>query len=318
MKKLILLVLTLTVFTGCVNEPLDSDFVGVNNPTDPTIPTNPGSDSSDLTLALYELDTDISFSFFGVPIQTITNSDITVTNNIITASNLLLIVNGSAPVTENQTITRNGNGQVISDISTTLSGEVTNEYHITYTNNNISQITYNYYDLEDPSNNEGYIYNFTYNGNIITRTVVGSTIETLFTLDASGKLIKKETFENTVSIQKEEVTYNNENNVTNSIITGESEAVLSFSYDTFENPLKIVYDESYLLSFLSDEYDDEIGSEIAHFHASKNWSSITIDGDVFNFILQYNAANRIISKDMSYSYGSELIFVVNERFHYVN
>ena len=321
MKKLIAIVFTLVLFTGCENEPLDSDFSILNNPnipTDPNDPTDPGSGSTDLALSVYELDTDISFTFFGVPIQTITNSDITITNNIITSSNILLTVAGSPPATENQTITRNGLGQIISDISTTPSGTVTNEYYVTYSGNDISQITYNYYDLEDPTFDEEYIYNFIFSGNEITRTEVGSTIETVFTLDNSGRLIKKESFDSSISIQTEELTYNSDGNVSNSVLSGENNSTISFGYDTFNNPLKVVYDEQYLLSFLSDEYDDEIGSPIAQFHATKNWSSTTIDGDTYNFILQYDAGNRISTRDISYSFDGGFSFVINERFNYVN
>ncbi|MEJ6792312.1 MAG: hypothetical protein QNK89_06195 [Lacinutrix sp.] len=321
MKKLIAIVFTLALFTGCENEPLDGDFNVLNNPnipTDPTDPNDPGSGSTDLALSVYELDTDISLSFFGFPIQTITNSDITITNNIITSSEILLTVVGSPTVAENQTITRNGFGQIISDISTTPSGVVTNEYFITNMNNNISQITHNYYDQEDPSFDEGYVYNFTYNGSIITRTVVNSTIETVFTLDGSGRLIKKESFDNSMSIQKEELTYNGDGNVSSSLLTGDREGTLSFNYDTFDNPLKVVYDEQYLLSFLSDEYDDEIGSPLVHFHSTRNWSGTTIDGDTFNFILQYDANNRIIIRDISYNNDGGLSFVIDERFNYVN
>ncbi|WP_034061437.1 hypothetical protein [Lacinutrix jangbogonensis] len=321
MKKALLILFTIALFTGCENEPIDSSLTVItnpSNPTNPTNPTNPGSESSDLTLSLYELDTDISFSLFGTPIQTVTNSDINITNNVITSSNIELSVQGSTPVLENQTITRNGSGQVISDVSTTLSGAVTNEYFITYTSGNITEITYNYYDQEDPSFDENYTYNFTYSGNTITRTKVGSSIETLFSLNTSNKLVKKESFDNSVSILAEELTYNSDGNISNSITTGESEGEQSYNYDALENPLKTVYDEHYLLNFLSDEYEDEIGSVIAHFHASKNWTGVTINGDTFNFTLNYNTVNRISSRDIAYNFEGALSFIINERFNYVN
>ncbi len=315
MKKILLVLLSISLFTGCENEPLEGEFGGTDVLTNNQGNGNgTGSDSSDLTLDVYELDTDISFSFFGLPFHTITRSDANISNNIITSSNIEVSVNDSPFESETQTITRNGNGQITSDISVNASGQTTNEYIITYTSGEISQITYDYFedDLDD------YIYNFTYNGNVITRTEVGSSISTVFTLNTSNKITKKESFDGTASIQVETITYNSDGNCSNSITTGETNNTISYSYDGFESPLKTVFDEQYILSFLNDDYSDEIGYTLAQFHASKNWNGVNINGAAFNFDLQYNASNRISTRNISYNFEGELTFVFSETFNYVN
>lgn len=322
MKKLLLILISLSLFTSCENEPIDNGLSGFENPNNNPGGSNSGgnnnSDSDDLTLSVYELDIDLSISFFGFPITTITNSDINISNDLIVSSSIELSANDSPFVTENQTITRNSSGQVISDISVNESGQNTNEYFVTYSGNNITQIEYNYYDYEDPSFNESHVYNYTYSGNVITRTEVGSSITIEFTLNSNDKLVKKEAFDSGTSILAEEVTYNSEGNIISSTTTGESNNTATYAYDDFENPLKVVYDESYLLNFLADDYSDEIGGLIAQFHSTKNWNSVTVDGSTFNFNLQYNAANRIQSREISYNYGPELSISINENFNYLN
>lgn len=322
MKKLLLILISLSLFTACENEPIDNGLSGFENPNNNPGGGNSGgnnnSDSDDLTLSVYELDIDLSISFFGFPITTITNSDINISNDLIVSSSIELSANDSPFVTENQTITRNSSGQVISDISVNESGQNTNEYFVTYSGNNITQIEYNYYDYEDPSYNESHVYNYTYSGNVITRTEVGSSITIEFTLNSNDKLVKKEAFDSGTSILAEEVTYNSEGNIISSTTTGESNNTATYTYDNFENPLKVVYDESYLLNFLADDYSDEIGGLIAQFHSTKNWNSVTVDGSTFNFNLQYNAANRIQSREISYNYGPELSISINENFNYLN
>jgi len=316
MKKVFLLLISLSLFTACENEPLDSGFFETNpiggGGSDGG--SSGGSESGDLTLSLYELDTDVTFSLFGTPFQTITRSDLNISNNIITTSSIEVSVPPTPAQTETQTYTRNNQGQIISDISVNSAGVTTNEYVITYTDGKISQITYDYFE----DNDDDFIYNFTYNGNTATRTEVGSNISTVFTTDANNRLIKKESFDGTTSIQVETITYNADGNCSTSVRTGETSSNSTYVYDTNNSPLKVVYDEQYFLSFFGDEYEHEIGSFLAHFHASKNWNGVNIDGTAYNFNLQYNSANRISSRTISYNYGSDLSFEFSEVFTYVN
>ena len=313
MKKTFLLFLSLSLFTACDNEPLEGEFFGLADP-DGEQTGGGGSESDDLTLSLYELDTDVTFSLLGTTIQTVTRSDLNVSNNILTSSSIEVTVPPAPAETETQTYTRNGQGQIVSDVSVNAAGTTTNEYTITYENGQISQITYDYYEDDE----DDYTYNFTYSGNVATRTEVGSNISTVFTQDNSNRLIKKESFDGTTSIQVETITYDSNGNCATSVRTGETDSNSTYSYDDYNSPLKVVYDEQYLLSFFSDDYSDEIGSVLAHFHSSKNWNAVNIDGTAYNFTLQYNSANRISSRNISYDFGSDLSFEFDEVFNYVN
>ncbi|WP_411893616.1 hypothetical protein [Winogradskyella sp. A2] len=310
MKKLLLLLFASILIVSCENEPIDGDLTGDTNNGG----TTGGSESDDLSLLLYELDTQISFDFFGVPIESVTNSDINVINDRIVSGVNAFSVSGSPFETENQTITRNSSGQIISDISINSEGVTTNETIISYTNGMISQITYDYYedDIDD------YTYNFTYEGNTIIRTEVGSAISTVFTLDGFERVIRKESFDGSTSIQNESLVYSGVGNINSSVTTGEIESDTTYQFDDNENPLKAIYEDNYLLRFLTDDYTDEIGPQIAQFLSSNNWSSATFSGESFTFELQYNTVGRIINRDITYDFGAELAFEFNERFTYVN
>ena len=324
MKKLILVLLSLTLCVACENEPLDPDFteqgsgedgMGDDDDDDDENGDDDGSESSDLTLSVYELDSEVNLVFFGIPIETINNSEITIVNNKIVSSTNALSANGSPFEIENQTITRNGSGQIVSDVSINSDGVTTNETLITYANGLVSQISYDFYIDED---NEDYIYNFTYDDNSITRSEVGSNITTVFTLDEFNRVFMKESFDGTFSIQKESVTYTGAGNINSSIATGETENNATYVFDNNTNPLKLVFEDNYLLAFLNDGYTDEIGGRIAQFFSTNNWKGASFNGQTFNFDLEYNAVGRIVSRDMAYDFGPELSFEFNERFNYLN
>lgn len=317
MKKLVLILFTLALITSCENEPIDPGLVGQVGGGDDGGDDgggDDGGDSSDLTLAVYELDTDISLSFFGFPIRTITNSDINISDNKIETSDVVFEVEGAPAETETQVYTRNAEGQITSNISVNSNGITTNEYIITYADGNISQITYDYFedDLDD------YVYTFTYNGNVITRTVEGSTITTEFTLDGFNRIIKKESFDGGFSIQNEDITYNGVGNINSSIGTGEIDTNNTYDFDDNPSPLQLVYSDNYLLNFLADDYSDEIGPIIAQFHSTNNWNGATFNGDSFTFDLQYNSVGRITSRAIDYDFGEALMVAIDERFNYEN
>lgn len=311
MKKLLLLLLTLSLVTACENEPLDSGLTGQDGSDDGG---DDGSESSDLTLSLYELDTDLSVNFLGLSIQTVTNSDINISNDKIVSSTTSVSVEGSPSETENQSFTRNASGQITSNISVNSEGQTTNEYIISYSDGSVSQITYDYYedDFDD------YVYNFTYDGNAITRTEVGSSISTVFTLDGFGRVIKKESFDSTFLIQTESLTYTGTGNINTSTASGEFDSNNSYDFDDKTNPLQVVYNDNYLLNFLTDDYSDEIGPLVAQFHSSNNWNGATFSGEIFTFDLEYNTSGRITSRDIVYDFGEDLMVEINERFTYVN
>ncbi len=313
MKKVLLVLLTLSLcITACETEPLDPDLIQGGGDDDGG---DDGSESDDLTLSVYELDTQINVSFFGIPIEAITNSTFNIGNSKIISSTNELSANGGPFETENQTITRNSSGQITSDVSVNTDGVTTNETIVTYTNGIISQISYDYYIDED---DEDYVYNITYSANTITRTEEGSSISTIFTLDGFDRIIKKESFDGTFSIQTETVIYNGDGNINSSTTIGEVESNTTYQFDSNTNPLKVVFEDSYLLNFLSDDYSDEIGGQIAQFLSTNNWNGSTFNGEAFSFDLEYNTVGRIISRDINYDFGSELVFIINERFNYVN
>ena len=311
MKKLALLLLfTLTLITSCDNEPLDSAYTGAGGNNG----GGDGSESADLTMSLYELDTQVSFDFFGVPIETITKSDLNISNNKIASGTNALSANGSPFENEELIITRNGSGQIISDISVNTTGVTTNETIITYTNGVVSNITYDYFEDDE----DDYNYNFTYDGNTITRTEVGSTISTVFTVDGSDRVIKKESFDGDFSIQTETVSYDAIGNITSSTTSGETQSNTTYQFDNNTNPLKVIFEDNYLLTFLKDDYSDEIGGQIAQFLSTNNWNGATFDGTTFIFDLTYNSVGRIETRDIAYNFGPELSFEFNERFNYAN
>jgi hypothetical protein len=313
MKKICLLFIGLVSFLACDNEPLDTSII-IENPT-PTPPdTNPGTDSDDLTLVLYELDTDLFISFFGIPLQTVTNTDLNIENDKIISGTNAISVEGSPFVTENQVITRNEMGQVISDVSVNASGVVTNEYIITYENNLISTITYNYFE----DDTDDFSYSYTYEGNTITRQEEGTNISTVFTLDNSGRIIQKESFDGEFSVQNEIVSYDADGNIAESTISGEFTQTSSFTFDSNPNPLKIIYDDNYLLNFLADEYSDEIGQPIAQFNSTNNWTGATFNGESFSFDLTYNSVGRIESRNIAFNLGEDFSVSIDERFTYDN
>ncbi|WP_179333318.1 hypothetical protein [Winogradskyella costae] len=310
MKKLALALFTLTLITSCDVEPLDPAFTQGGGSQG----GGSGSESADLTMSTYELDTQINLVFFGIPIETITNSDFNIANDKIISGTNVLSAEGSPFETENLIITRNNSGQIINDKSVNSSGVTTNETVITYTNGVVSNITYEYYGDDE----DDYNYNFTYDGNIITRTEVGSTISTQFTVDGSDRVIKKESFDGDFSIQSETVAYDAAGNITSSTTTGETQSNTTYQFDDQTNPLQVIYEDNYILTFLKDDYSDEIGGQIAQFLSTNNWNGASFDGTAFNFDLEYNSAGRIVSRDIAYDFGPELSFEFNERFSYVN
>ncbi len=78
---------------ACENEPLDPDFTTQGDNGD-GIDGDDGSESDDLTLALYELDTQLNASIFGIPIEAITYTTFNINNNIIISGTNELSANG--------------------------------------------------------------------------------------------------------------------------------------------------------------------------------------------------------------------------------
>lgn len=316
MKKILILLCAFTLVTACENEPLDSALTGGGN-------NNGGGNgnSDDLTLSKYELDVTLNTSLFGFPFETIVKTDYFLEENSLGYGEIettATVLGETQTVNETQTVEVNSNGQVISFLSINSLGQTTNTTSITYEGNNISNITYNY--VED--NEEDYEYNFSYNGNTITRTEVGTTISTVFTLDDNNRFFKKESFDGGTLILSETVTFNEDGNCTNSITTGNNSLNITYSYDNFENPIpNQIYNLGNMLSILNDNYEDTIGDALSHDFASKNCIATSINGEPYNFDVTYDNSNRITTRAYEISLeedGVSLTTGFNEIFTYAN
>lgn len=306
MKKLILILLSITFFTSCDIEPIDSAVVNNGNNNN----NNGNNNNSPLALSGYSFDVNSTVPLFG---NLVVNTDFSFNANNHVSNSMVASTFFGQTATENVVFTRNSSNK-ITGYKSTSAGVFTNETTVTYSGNNISKIVYNYVaDDEDD-----YTYNFTYSGNTIKRTVVGSTISTVFTLNTNNQLIKKESFEGTTSIKTEILDYDGLGNCIASIITGEDATSSTFIFDTKSSPLKNAFSDQYMLSFLNDDYEDEVGSSMAQFASPNNWKGITTPEGTVNFTLQYDSSNRITSRNANYDLGDGVLIQQSETFQFVN
>lgn len=310
MKKIIALVFTLALITGCENEPLDTGFTEIDNTTDPTDPGE-GTDSSDLTLSTYIYDVTTTLPIFG---ETILNTDFTMnTDNKVATQDTEVVVFG-ATILANATITRDASGN-ITTIKNFADGAQSNQTDITYSGSNISAIVFD--DFEDDT--EDYSYTYTTSGTEISRTQVGSTETVTYTFNSNNKLIKKEYFDGGSSQQIETLTYDVVGNCTQSEITGGFDnGITTYGFDNKTNPLKIAFSDQYLFGVLDDDADAQAASNIVLFNSANNWNSITTSDGTSAFTIEYNAANRITNRDGSFDLGDGVTVTQSEVFNYVN
>jgi hypothetical protein len=66
MKKIVLILLILSLFTACENEPLDPDLTEQGEGAADDDVDEDDSESGDLTLSVYELDTQLNANVFGM------------------------------------------------------------------------------------------------------------------------------------------------------------------------------------------------------------------------------------------------------------
>ena len=308
MKKIIILLVTLSFLTSCQNEPLegftfDDTTTGEPDPTD-------GSDSNDLQLSNYTWDVDTEVPFLG-PITI--NTDFTFnTNNKVSDLDVETVAFGF-PIVANGTLTRDASGNIITVKNFEGSTQI-NQTNISYsTDNNVTQIAYD--DFEDDT--EDYTYNFTTSGNVTTKTQAGNPVETQYKTDASGRLIEKISFEDGISIQQEFLTYDDNGNCISVLSSGENNNSTTYGYDNFINPLKNGFSDQYWLAILDDDYTEEAGPTIVQFHSTNNWNSVTADGNTVTFMMTYNTANRITSRTGVFSLDG-ISLVQEETFNYTN
>lgn len=321
MKKTFLITSVLLAFLcfSCDDEPLDADItieVPVTNPTDPTDPTDPvdptdPTDPTDpgSTLSTYTFDVNTNAPIFG---EIITNTDFNIQNGVVTSQNIELTIFG---FTENSlsTYTRDANENIIS-IQDTSGGTGQNTTTITYTGTNITQIEYDF----SADNTDDYIYNFTYSGNTISKTTVGTTDTATFTFDATtSRLISIEYFDNGVSTVTETLSYDTSGNCTQAVVSsGGTNTTITYNFDNNTNPLKTVFQDVYLLSILNGDHEDEISATIANFHGVNNWIGGESTEGTFNFNPIYDAENKILSKGGVYNLGEGVTVTQSEVYQY--
>ena len=306
MKKLIILLLSITVFTACDVEPIDRAVLNNanNNNGNENNPNNP------LSLNGYSLGMNSIVPIFGT---IVVNSDFSFNANNRVSSSVVESTFFGQSATENIVFTRNNSNKITGYVSTSA-GVVTNETTVAYDGNNISKIVYNYVGDDE----DDYTYNFTYTGNSIKRTEVGSTISTVFSLNSNNKLIRKESFDGATSIKTEVLDYDGLGNCISSIITGEDATTSTFIFDTKNSPLKDAFSDQYQLSFLNDDYSDQVGNSMAQFASPNNWIGIITPDASVNFIVQYDSENRITNRNAAYNLGDGVLVQQVESFEFVN
>lgn len=310
MKQLILILLSVTFFTACDNEPLDADVIN-NNQNNNGNGNNNGNNNNPLALNQYRLDINSTVPLFG---NFLVDTDFNFNaNNRVNSATVTSTFFGSTS-TENVTFSRNNSAQ-ITGFTSVSSGVTTNETTVTYNNDgNISEIEYNYI----PDNEDDYTYNFVYNTNTITRTEMGSNISTVFTLNNNNLLVRKESFDGDNPILLEILAYDGNGNCISSVISGEDNITSNFTFDTNTNPLKAAFSDQYYLSFLNDDYSDEVGTSLAQFASTNNWIGISTPEGTVNFTLNYDNNNRITTRTGSYDLGDGVLIELNETFQFVN
>lgn len=312
MKQLILILLSITIFTACDNEPLEADVIN-NNQNNNGNGNNNGNNNNNNPLALnqYSLDVNSTVPIFG---NFLVDTDFNFNaNNRVNTATIASTFFGSTS-TENVTFSRNNSAQ-ITGFTSVSSGVTTNETTVTYNNEgDISEIEYNYV----PDNEDDYTYNFAHDANTITRTELGSNISTIFTLNNNNLLIRKESFDGTDSILLEILAYDANGNCISSVISGEDNTSANFAYDTNTNPLKAAFSDQYYLSFLNDDYSDNVGTSLAQFASTNNWIGISTPEGTVNYTLNYDDDNRIMSRSSSYDLGDGVLIEQVENFQFVN
>ena len=309
MKKILFILLSLTLITSCDNEPIDPELTGETGGNNGG--GNNGNTSEEfLALSSYSYNTNTNVPFFGeivVDIDYTFNSD-NLLDGFITDSPVF----GQEIIT-NTTVTRDANNN-ITETNTYYQGSLSDVTTITYNGSGqITQIAYN--DIE--SDDEDYEFNYTYSGSEITKTEVGSDIVTVYTFNGNGRLVKKESFINDSSIQLEILNYDSNGNVVSSVMSGEINTTSSYIYDSNDNPLLEPFQARDQYSIIGDYYDDQAGNSIAHFGGSNNWTGVISDSSEYNFTITYDSDNRILTRNGSFG-DAEVQISQDEIFTYVN
>ncbi|MBT8376903.1 MAG: hypothetical protein KJO22_08555 [Bacteroidia bacterium] len=304
MKKILITVLPLLVFLSCDNEPIDAGLLNLEDPDT----ENPNTD--EFAMTTYRFDTTTTVPIFG---EIIVNADFDISNNnVVTSVDTESQFFGES-LFSNSILFRNGSGQITS-VNTLENNIAQNELSLAYVGPNISMI--NYDDLQDDS--EDYSYTFSYSGNEVTRTSSNSTVSVTYLFNNNNRLIEKRATQGGSVLLEETLTYDGNGNCIQSTLTGETSGQYTYSYDSFTNPLKAVFNDQYLFSLFNADYDDEAAPVVAQFHSANNWISISSGGITTNFEITTDSQNRILTRSGNYNLGDGVSVSQDETFTYAN
>lgn len=327
MKKIVLIttIIVACCCFSCDNEPYESEIFiespSIGTPTDPVDPDPVDPDPTDPTggsLQLSDYDYMKSFSSATGDETSFTADFVINLNNQFTSQNTTITFFG---------ITVNGVGNIIRDensrireLRTTVDGVLVNRTTVTYVLNDISEISYE--DLEDAS--ENFTFTFIHANNVITRTKEGTNFTTKFTFDpTTSKLVLRETMENGAVIKTETISYDGNNNLTSAVITGQDANTFTYTYDNNTNPLRNSLNDLYAFSILNDEYDDQYEHWQAMIYSTNNVTNVSTTQGNSNLSVQYDASNRIISRNGTIfsslpSISDDTTITIDEVFQYIN
>lgn len=314
----------LLVCISCDNEPYDGEIIieqpVTGNPTPDSEPDPDPVDPNPVPSASTQLaDYDYIKTFSSAGDDTAFSTDFTINlNNQFISQNTMFTFLG---------ITVNGMSTVIRDefsrvtqVRTFVDDVLINRTTISYNLDKITDISYE--DLEDAS--ENFIFSYTHTNNAITRTKEGTNRSTKFTFDTTtNKLVVRETMESGTIVKTENISYDSNGNITSIVITGQDANTYTYAHDNNTNPLLNSLNDLYLFSILNDEYDDQYEHWQAMIYSPNNVTSVTTQQGSSNLDIQYDANNRIITRNGTIftsvpTVSSDVTITIDETFEYIN
>jgi hypothetical protein len=129
--------------------------------------------------------------------------------------------------------------------------------------------------------------------------------------------------ENGTIVKTENISYDSNGNITSIVITGQDANTYTYAHDNNTNPLLNSLNDLYLFSILNDEYDDQYEHWQAMIYSPNNVTSVTTQQGSSNLDIQYDASNRIITRNGTIftsvpTVSSDVTITIDETFEYIN
>ena len=299
MKKLLLIFLSITLFTACENEPLDLGFIDESENNN----GNGTGDELNYFLSSFNAILDTTLPFFG---QTITNA--TINYNQLGVPLITNTATTTIGITINTTSTVTVNSEnYITEVNTTLDNDSSLSDVQTFTydaSNRLISSTYNNIESDD----EDYSYTFTYNGFEITRTEQNTGAITIFMLNSENQLISQTTTQNGIETSSEIFQYNSEGNCISGTYSVDGTTITrGFVYDTYTNPLYIMNQSLYPnstyppIGILDNDLNSQLSTSLS-ISGSRNVIAQVINGTIYNHEVTYDSNNRILTNKIFISH----------------